>query len=329
MILAGLVSFTLAVHAPQTSRVDRFLSAYRSRGSDWVRNGVDPAIKTAIFVIQEAVVEGLRRNPDASEKEVTSWLKPFQTAIGAKPGDPQDYRSIDASATVIDGWRFANFQMGGLVRTVAFDGKGKTIALPNEFDWNTSWLSVPTGLPHGLVLMQEASLPAQGNCVPERLVWLKVDGRKASVVGTFEGTTTLDYEGAEVRNGRVSVKTMDEPLALEADSASMFLLERDTSWDCTRGRPRRIKSQPKQLALRSLDRAIFNAWHSDRPTKVQVRLLQFLPKGTRAQLSRWTERNLPNGQVRIRMNGEMDFFLQRVGSGLSLVGVTATPGVRR
>jgi hypothetical protein len=202
-----------------------------------------------------------------------------------------------------------------------FDSSGRSLRLPKEFDWSTEWLPSPKILPNGNVLVEEISLIAEGIEVPERVVFLKLKGRSAFIVDEFNGTTTLDNEGVFVKGDVVTVKTEDQPLAL-GRYPSQFLLERDTTWKCTKSGVRRVKSIKKQLPLRAVDGAIFNAWHALKPTKLQRQILKFAPRNEEVLLEKWSESHPSKGVVSIQLNDEVDFKLSRSASGFKVVAVS-------
>lgn len=320
MIFLGLLALGTMVQAPSPTQIAEFAADYRARN----QSDEDPAIERALALLTDFVTSNLRRNWKANNPEIGRWLTPFQSAIDPKLTKDllfSDPRFIEVTVDRVHGYTFLVGQMGDLSRTLAFDPSHHAVPLPKEFNWNPQWLPHPQPLPNGYILLNEYSMPSEGNCIPIRFVWLKPNVGKLKIVGTFAGMTTLDYGDPIYRGTRMTLKTEDSPLVLE-QMAAEFVLERDTTWECSPHGFRRIRSVPKQLALRSVDHAIFNAWHAKRRTPLQSRICHLYPPGQPVEMDEWSESRSRSGLTLVTLNRDERFFLKRVAGRYRLVRIS-------
>jgi len=297
---------------------------YHRRSSNTASIKIDPEIQSSLSVLTQSVEAHLRNHRNPSGKEIDSWLTPFRKALGGTDEAASDeYGSLNADVTDTGKMRFLTVRMGSVTRTVAKDSKGRPIDLPREFSWNHRWDPRPIALPCGLVLMDESSIQAAGMRVGIRLVWLRLHGKRMTVVGRFEGGTTLDEDQARIKGNLVTAPTLDDPTAFSV-SSSQALFQRETAWTCSPLGPGKPQVRLRQLPLRALDQAIFSAWHTRRPSNLQMQILKLWPRTAsdqKIELGNWEEKPLSNGKVRLTIPGGAVVNLKRTSSGYSILDI--------
>jgi len=317
-MFAGLAYLALA--GGQSSPLESFRASYAARSSNLPTAKLDPAISKDLDVLISFVSSGLSRNPHANDKEIDRWLAPFRKVAdpkneGEAPVD--EYHSLSVDAYSAGKYRFVVARMGAVSRTIGFDGTGKKLALPRRFFWNYRWQPTPHAIADGLVLMEQSSIQAAGNRVGIRLDWLKVDLARAVNVGSFEGQTTLDLSSASIKPNRVSVHTIDDPKSFYV-SAATPIFERITTWTVRNRQPVLASIDLQQLSLRSVDDAIYKAWHAKHPTALQAKIRRQCSKET--DLGSWKEVKTPHG-LRVHASGIGTFELRSTGGRLLVTDI--------
>lgn len=195
-----------------------------------------------------------------------------------------------------------------------------------EYAWSTPWYPNPRRLASGLWLMDADSIQAAGMRVGLRLVWLKREGARLRKIGEFEGSTTLDFDQAQVRGSRVTAHTVDGPVSFWV-SASTPVFGRLTTWDCSSGRPKLVAVQLLHQALRAIDRAAVAAHRARRPTPLQARIRKLwgYSRDEPQDLQEWTEKRLPGGLTQVVCDSRVAFDLKPGPQGYSVAAVHALP----
>src|SRR5262249_4687349 len=154
----------------------------------------------------------------------------------------------------------------------------REISLPTHFGWSDPWRPTPIELKYGYILADEWSTFAEGGTVPERLEWLKVDGRSAKLVKRVEANYCLDPDvPLSVRDrAMVRFRVKEEPNTFFVSGADPGFT-RYLTWNCTPDGIRLVRSEPKDLEVRFIDQQIARAKHARRRTPLQRTIVKLWP----------------------------------------------------
>ncbi len=246
------------------SDLDKFVVAFKSGRK-----------RECLRLLTRSIESRLARNAHPDEKMVDTWIRPYQRVLG-KAELPEDSNFAAATAAKNRQWDVITVCLGTACKTTIFDRSGHPILMPVKLEWPGASFASPSILPCGTILLQCSRIGQEGMEVGTKLIWVRIHHGRAQAVGSFEGTTNLDFGAAEITGNIVCQKTVDEPESFQCMSTAP-LLQRVTKWDCANGFPHLVKVSKLNVALRAVDEAIFSARKARHPTVLQRRIRKLFP----------------------------------------------------
>lgn len=146
--------------------------------------------------------------------------------------------------------------------------------------------------------------------------FLKIDGSNVRIENTVTAEHLLDWGGAAVRGGQITIESLDSPRSFSAYSEP-YLKHRRT-YGAT---GKLVKDEPGDLALRALDKWLFAAQHAKKPDALQKVAAGVLPGSE--LLSGIT---VEGGKIDLAGDGgRLHFELKATRSGYRVVSVRKVP----
>ena len=323
MFILGLYTSPTLHLNPSNSVVTAFKNDFHLRRSDSPTSWIDPAISKALDILIYTGYSNFNSKSRATEAQKRAWVKPFEDAIRF-PGQPEpmatEFRSLSVDVTLTGGYKFVVARMGAVTRTAMFDLHGHRLNLPAKFNWNSPWDVSVQSLKNGVLLFDEYTIQAASMWLSRRWEFLKVSGNRVSMVGRFEGPSTLDAPETEIEGSRAAVYTLANPRTFISHG---FVLGRRTVINTSRAHIQVAGTEFLQPELQAVDQAIDRAWKAKLKSSLQAKVVRLWPRQPdleNVEMAKWTLKKR-GGSAFVTLNEDVEFEVKQSTHGMRIVGV--------
>jgi hypothetical protein len=298
--------------------VNQFKTAYRLRHSDVSTGTLDPAILTDLKIIILIGTNKLQLNHDPPQTEIDSWIEPLRSVANSisEIKSTEEFGSIDLHVESHLGSHFITARMGRVTRSELLGPGNRSLNLPRQYQWNFPWDPHVTWLPSGWMMVSALGAQAVGVRIPERVSWLSASNGKVSEFLPKEFKVMSDTAPEhEIKGDLITLHSLDDPKALLRDFESKPFFQRLLTWKCTKQGPNLVLSVPQQQQLRSIDSAIYEAFHATHPTSLQQKISKLCSPsvGGLMVLTSWSVQQPSDGLCIATLNGDVRATLIKRG----------------